>query len=74
VYNYKHKAKAPYNKLNRKNLITNAKKCEIIGWVLVALDVKVRFYTTLRLFFKIFFAWQIQGRMKVHIDNYNIIF
>jgi hypothetical protein len=33
---------APYNKINKNSVITEFKKCPMIGWVLVALDAKVR--------------------------------
>ena len=40
--NYQRKAQAPNTELIKKTVITDFKNCTIIGWVLVALDAKVR--------------------------------
>ena len=40
--NYQRKAQAPYNKINQNSVITEFKNSPVIGWVLVALDAKVR--------------------------------
>jgi len=40
--NYPRKAQAPYNKINKNSVITESENNTINGWVLVALDAKVR--------------------------------
>ena len=40
--NYPRKAQAPYSKINKNSVITEFKNSTRIGWVLVALDAKVR--------------------------------
>jgi hypothetical protein len=55
ISNYPRKAQAPYNKLNKNSVIIEFKNSSISGWVLVALDAKVRQAYKEKLFSAIFY-------------------